>query len=86
MKPGGFKQWVLHTEFNSYSPTMMARDMSLKGSRGVPSPQLLLPYVLTYTAQERHEAQHLKEQTLKPGYHLIGSGVETGRFQAMGQH
>jgi hypothetical protein len=26
-----------------------------------------------------------ERQTLKPGYHLIGSGVETGRFQAMGQ-
>jgi hypothetical protein len=25
------------------------------------------------------------KQTLKPGFHLIGSRVETGRFQAMGQ-
>jgi hypothetical protein len=40
-----------------------------------------------YRAQvERCKLTHSKEQTLKPGYHFIGSRVETGWFQAMGQH
>jgi hypothetical protein len=30
-----------------------------------------------------YKLTHLKAQTLKPGFRLIGSTVETGRFQAL---
>jgi hypothetical protein len=78
------------------TPTIPSRVLFPATTRTLKAHTRAEPIPVTLTARRRCrgatgagrsvavQIENLKKQTLKPGFHVIGSRVETGRFQAMG--
>ena len=76
MKPGGFKLWVNCVHSLYTAPYLVHRGLDASAGVVVELPQLRLVKV-GHPDVERYKS-HLKKQTLKPCFHLIGARVETG--------